>query len=347
MRQYVLWVALAVTAIPSAKVSAAEVEETIWDGRHLAIESEDSAAIRKYKDFTPAEIFALPNGIHTEDLPRRFQDAAALAVLPVVGKFRLTRDLLTLMYPAVADFKSAVKMFQMDIGEEDTGDLTVWQIYHLTRRAAIVRVPDVMPYNANGFFHRISDDFGGYAKVEGAFQMHYDTPAYPVNSVEIECNRSEGYCEVTTTHIEFPKYHGSLLHQDPQILVHKPYKETFRIASWRDGIIETVPDAKLSRCRMTSLSLNFNTEEFFYFTRNGTGCEQLDRLETPRISQVVDGIEMQIDALRKFSRRNFFLNQDMKKRLEREMKRIEREPTEMKEWRELLEKGELSHEQKE
>ena len=53
-----------------------------------------------------------------------------------------------------------------------------------------------------------------------------------------------------------------------------------------------------SRCRITQLSFNFETNEFFEIARNNTAGECdvlgviLPRLEKPRISQIVEGYEI-------------------------------------------------------
>ena len=92
------------------------------------------------------------------------------------------------MYDGLADFESAKRAFQADLGEQPSGALTVWQIHTLGYRASRVNMTSVsfFPFDFGGTFS------GDWAFVKGTLEIIDEKIAYPINHVDIECSRGRG-----------------------------------------------------------------------------------------------------------------------------------------------------------
>lgn len=246
----------------------------------------DEDAIAKYRDYLPGQLLSLSEDERHSSVPMMFTGAANLATSHV-GDLVMQANLNSLMYDGLADYENAKRAFQSDLGEEPTGNLTVWQIHTLGYRAERVNLTNV------SFF---PFDFGGtmtedWAFVKGTVEIIDDKIAYPINHVDIECSRREGTCDYRQIALTLPdenswaqSYH-----------VGEIADETYRITRWEGQLIDAVP-MNNTTCRTTQLSLNFETQEFFEIARNNTAgdCEtmlgvKLPRLEKPRVSRIVDG----------------------------------------------------------
>lgn len=220
----------------------------------------------------------------SNSVPMMFIGAANLA-MSETGDLVIQAHLNTLMYNGLADYDGAKRAFQADLGEESTGELTVWQIHTLGYRASRSNMTYV------SFF---PFDFGGaitdsWAYVKGTAKILDEKIAYPINHVVIECDRAEGVCEYRQIALMLPdeqswtqSYHVGEIADD-----------TYRITRWENSQIDAVPHNHTA-CRINQLSLNFVTKEFFEIARNNTSgdCETslgvaLPRLERPRLSQIV------------------------------------------------------------
>ena len=255
-----------------------------------ALADEDS--IVRFKDYLPQQILDMPKEERSRSVPMMFVGAANLAASEA-GDIILQANLNTLMYDGIADYEGAKMAFQADLGEDPTGDLTVWQIHTLGFRASRINMTRV------SFFPL---DFGGsmtdnWAFVQGTVKIIDERIAYPINHVDIECSRQQGTCEYRQIALMLPNedswtqtYH-----------VGETADVTYRITRWEDGQIDAVPRDDRG-CRTTQLSFNFEMDEFFEIARNNIKGEcdtpsgvTLPRLEKPRVSQIVDGREI-IDA---------------------------------------------------
>ena len=249
----------------------------------------DEDAVAKYRDYLPEQLLALSEDERRSSVPMMFSGAANLATSPA-GDLIMQANLNSLMYDGLADFDSAKRAFQADLGEEPTGTLTVWQIHSLGYRASRVNMPSV------SFF---PFDFGGtmtenWAFVKGTVEIIEEKIAYPINHVDIECSRNEGTCEYRQIALMLPDENSWV----QSYHVGEVADDTYRITRWEGQLIDAVP-LNNSACRTTQLSLNFETQEFFEIARNNTAgdCETmlgvtLPRLEQPRVSQIVDGREI-------------------------------------------------------
>ncbi len=244
----------------------------------------DEEAMLKYKDFTPQQLAALPEKERKSSVPMAYSSAAGIG-LSKGAELIFAMQLNTLMYPGMDNYKNAIKQFQRDVGEKDTGILTVSQIYKLDKRTEFQKLSRV-------FF---PDQYSNYiteksASVQGAMMIHDERIAYPVNHTKLTCYKSNNYCELEQLYLSFPKMDswGANFH------VMEASTEYFDITSWEENTIDAVPSDPGSGCRKTSFNLNFKTKEFYQITRNGDKeCEVLGttfpKLEKPRIAQIVDG----------------------------------------------------------
>ncbi len=213
-------------------------------------------------------------------------------------EFGIEMQLHRLMYPGLENFERAVKMFQKDLGEESTGDLTIEQLEELNRRVEGLTVPDFF-FPTTFASTDIKFMLNGSATVRGTATIlaNDETIASPVNQVTIECNKREKLCELRMLFLARNEKTGSWLCGESTHL--------FEIISWTDDSIEAKSVDDAVSVRTSSLSLNFKTKEFFWITKNSgresdafTG-EKIEPLKTPRIVQFVDGKKIVSDYFKK------------------------------------------------
>ena len=87
----------------------------------------DEDSIARFKDYLPQQILEMPKEERSRSVPMMFVGAANLAASEA-GDIILQANLNVLMYEGLADYEGAKRIFQADLGEEPTGELTVWQI---------------------------------------------------------------------------------------------------------------------------------------------------------------------------------------------------------------------------
>ena len=90
----------------------------------------DNEGMEKYRDWLPAQIKSMPEAQRRSEVPTAYVIAANEALSPL-GDLALQSNLNTLMYDGVGNFQEAKRKFQVDLGENPTGDLTVGQISSL------------------------------------------------------------------------------------------------------------------------------------------------------------------------------------------------------------------------
>jgi hypothetical protein len=255
-----------------------------------ALAKEDS--VLKYRNYLPQEIIQMPEADRSSSVPMMYVIAANKAT-SVRGDLLLKYYLNSLMYNGLTDFINAKKAFQSDLGEEPTGDLTVWQINTLNFRSDRSKLTGV------GFFF---SDFGGsisddQASVKGTVKILDDKIGFPINHVNVECSRSSGTCDYRQTVLIIPDENS----WSQSYNIRQFTTDTYRIVRWENNQIDAVPILN-NGCRTNQLSFNFTTGEFFEIVRNNTlgECKSLlgvtiPRLDEPRVSQIVNGDEI-IDA---------------------------------------------------
>lgn len=271
-------------------------------------------AVAQYKDYLPHEISEMSEEERWSSVPTMFIGAANLATSEA-GDLIIQANLNTLMYNGVADYEDAKGAFQADLGEEPTGELTVWQIHTLGYRASRLNMTYVsfFPFDFGG---AMTD---GWAHVEGTVMMLDEKIAYPINYVDIECNRAEGTCQYRQIVLTLPDENS----WTQSYYVGEIADETYRITRWEDDQIDAVPRNN-SACRISQLSFNFATKEFFEIARNNTSgdCEimlgvTIPRLERPRVSQIVDGKEIVDAEFKRIKKETYgYLSSAFRERLE-------------------------------
>ena len=274
----------------------------------------DEAAVQRFKDYLPEEILAMSEDKRDSSVPLKFIMAANLATSEA-GDLIIQANLNTLMYNGIGDYENAMKAFQNDLGEEPTGDLTVWQIHTLGYRSSRFNMTYVsfFPFDFGG---AIGDD---WAYVKGTVKILDERIAFPINHVDIECSRTEGRCEYRQTILTLPD--ESSWAQSYSVL--ELANDIYRITRWENDQIDAVP-LNNAACRITQLSFNFATNEFFEIARNNTegDCETqlgvtLPRLGKPRISQIVDGQEIVDAEFKRISDEGYgFLSSEFRNKIE-------------------------------
>lgn len=244
----------------------------------------DEDAMTKYRNYTPKQIMDMPEKLRDSTIPMAYIFAAQSG-LAVDAELALGMKLNLLMYQGIQDFKAAVKAFQADLGDKPTGALTVYQIYQLDYRSGIQKLGAVLFPNTLGSF-KTAD----YGNVKGAVTILDDRIAWPINYHEIKCYKTSSICEVYKVILDLPNEKSWV--QQYQVMVDSI--EYYNVVRWTSDTIDAEPPSNPDSCRSTSLSLNFKTKEFFFITKNAGGkCEimgkKIDKLEKPRIAQVVEG----------------------------------------------------------
>jgi hypothetical protein len=240
----------------------------------------DEETFKKYRDLTPKQAESLPKE-KFNSLPMVYMFAAADGMSDDASLiFGMRLNLL--MYSGLSDFESAVKSFQKDLGEKQTGELTLWQIHKLKERSDFQKTPSIIfPSDFYGDKRTIGN---GSAHVKGAFIMHDEPIGFPVNNVEISCYKSEGTCRLDRLYMKLPN-------EDDWVTSYFIDKSSnwFKITNWGIDTVEAVSIDHEAACRITTLSLNFKTKEFYSVEKNGAIECVGPKLKKPVVSQIVDG----------------------------------------------------------
>lgn len=282
----------------------------------LAISGAASAqdGVTKYRNYTPEQIAALPDAVRSEEVPLRYIFATRSG-MSLGSEILFGMYLNSLMYPGIHDYAAAVRQFQRDLGEKQDGELTVWQISTLERRAQIQKLSSVL----------VTKRFSSYitstsASIKGTFIIVDDKIAWPINLTTVSCSKSEGYCTVDQTYIDVPDENSF----SQNYALSQAIPEYYRITNWTKDTIDAAPDADPDACRVTTMNLNFATKEFYQITRNATReCStvlgvQFPRLDRPRIAQIVDGDKLITEEFAKIAKAAFdVLSAEVRARIEK------------------------------
>lgn len=246
-------------------------------------------ALKKYRNYTPSQIYALTEKERQSSVPMVYLMAASTGGSPS-SELYLAAQLNQLMYPAVSEYPVAVRAFQHDLGEAETGVFTVGQIADLEYRAGLQSLQSV---GFPDFFYNAM--YPKFAKLSGTVTIIDDRIAYPINYVEVSCYREGMYCEYDQIVLTLPDKNSWA----QTYSVQKFSTDTYDISRWEGDEIDAVASnpTKTPRCRANHLNFNFRTKEFYEITRNdGGSCDvlgsELPKLDKPRVSQIVDGEEI-------------------------------------------------------
>jgi hypothetical protein len=248
-----------------------------------AIANED--AVKKYYGYTPTQLLAIPKEERDSKVPMMFIGAANLAQSPA-GQISLRMDLNSLMYNGMADLSGAIKAFQRDLNEPQTGALSVGQIHELGYRASRVQLSEITFFP----FNHQSSISPRRASVKGTVRIIGENIASPVNHVRVECIKEEQYCEYEQFVLNVPDRDSF----SQSFSVMSAGRDIYKITRWEGDQIDAIP-LIAEGCRINQLSFNFKTKEFYEIARNNKqgdckiGDITLPKLEKPRVSEIVDG----------------------------------------------------------
>jgi len=272
----------------------------------------DEAAVMRYRNYTAAQIAKLTDAQRNSEVPIMYSLAARRALSPgadVVFGFELNR----LMYGGVHDFSKAVRAFQSDLGDEPTGQLTVWQIHQLEQRSEMQALSEIsFPDTYTSYIDT------QFASVEGTMIIVDDNIAWPINHARVKCFKSSGQCELTQAYLVVPDENSWT--QTYQLMLDDT--DYYTISRWSEEGIESHPLGGDDDCRNTSLTFNFKTKEFYFITRNAGGdCKvlgaELEKLKKPRIAQIVDGSSLIATKFAEVKKKAFdVLANDFRKKVE-------------------------------
>jgi hypothetical protein len=269
----------------------------------------DDKAMEKYRDWLPSQILELPEEKRLSEVPIAYIRSAKTVDLTIQS------FLNALMYDGLADFEGAKRRFQGDLGDPQTGALTVGQITELSNRAGRTQLTRVsfFPFNFGGSI------YSEYARVRGTATIFDENIAYPINFVEIECEKREGICKYRQISLIIPEK----MSWSNSYTVMETRNEQYKITHWDDHRIDAAPLIQ-GKCRIPELRLNFSNKEFYEIVTNAPEgkCElelggSLPRLDKPRISQIVDGAPVIREVFSKLNTEVYeYLSSDYRKQVE-------------------------------
>jgi len=270
----VLVAAFSLSGCDQRKSSEAKIERT---SKLPDISKMSKAQIEKLSevDSSRLPIFEMFN--------RLYGDAGA-SLMKVIA----TSELENLSYfptPSDSQLRQAIKRFQRDIGQEQTGDLTVGQSEILNKRFKIVSGSKITisgDWDKLSFFKYES----GYVSVSGTWVMDNDQLAYPINHSRIECTKSEETCVIHNVDIQIPSLDDKKSFFGDDYTVYQQIPDTYKILSWSASeIVFESPAA----CRTVQMTINTSTKEVFQVTRNSGGdCKLgIEKLKSPRVARLV------------------------------------------------------------
>ena len=124
------------------------------------------------------------------------------------------------------EIRSAVKKFQRDIGETQTGELTLGQFKELSRRSA--RFNDTPIYlHTFGDKLRVFSFKDEYVSTQGTWIIEGEKIWRPINHSEITCYKNRSTCELDQVEVGIPS-----IKEDKQSYSFSLSKERYDVISW-------------------------------------------------------------------------------------------------------------------
>ena len=240
------------------------------------------------------EINKLPKDVldklPVKEVYERIGKEIAMAHLMQVMIFDSLQKLMYFDPVSEEEGREAVKLFQRDIGEAQTGILTMGQFNELSRRST--RISDTPVYLPTTGDNLRVYSHSGFVGAEGTWVIEGDTIYNPLNHNKINCYKSQKICEVIQAHVDIPKIEAKADQYGLYVS-----KDTFNIISWTGS--EVISQAG-AMCRTTIMTINIKNNEVFQITRNkgdncDTGVAKLPQLNKPRISRLIPGWKLSWD----------------------------------------------------
>lgn len=245
----------------------------------------DERSMQKYRNHTPEEIMSIKDS--KDDIPTAYLNAAERG-MAAGSELLFGMELNQLMYAGIHAFPKAVKAFQEDLGDLGNGKLTVWQIYNLEQRADLQRLSRIV--FPDQFSHFKTED---YASIQGTMIVVDGKTVLPINHIKLKCYKREAYCQMDQIKVSVQEN----LEAGKTYYRLENSTEYFEVSSWNHDSIIAAPNETGHLCRATSLSLNFATNKFNYFTHDAEkGCEEtgvtLDQLPIASTAEIVSGVDI-------------------------------------------------------
>jgi hypothetical protein len=218
------------------------VAALVWTSVLCAQESAEPGT-DPYRDFTPAQIAALPESVRLDEVPIQYIFAAQGYEDPEGFRLVHSMKLQALMYDTSESFEAAVRDFQRDLEHEPTGILTVGQIAELTYRNGLLKLGRVEMLNAVKAYS-LRDDA---ATAQGTWTAAPAATLIPINEVRISCDRERSVCEESTTYVIVPGRES----WNMAFLVLNT-SDSYTVSRWRRQGIEAT---RLAGCREILLSI--------------------------------------------------------------------------------------------
>jgi len=181
------------------------------------------------------------------------------------------------------ELKKAIKKFQRDVGEKQTGVLTAGQAEKLMIRAE--RISDT-PITLPGYGEtlRVYGD-NNHIFTNGTWRIEGDKIMYPLNYSKINCHKSIGTCEALQIDFNIPRLDKSNSSKYFFMIT----EDIYQIISWTDS--EVISKSAVN-CRQTIMTIDKSNNEVFQITKNrgtkgcDTGIAKFPPLKVPRISKL-------------------------------------------------------------
>lgn len=237
------WLALVVGLVCAPLLARDVAAQTGPETSSRVSDAEDVSPMDKYRDFTPAEIAALPDPVRLDEVPIQYIFAAQGYDDPQGFELVHSLKLQTLMYDTTRSFDAAVRDFQRDLGENPTGVLTVSQIAELTYRNGLLKLGRVELLNAVRA-HALTEES---ATAQGTWAASAETTLMPINEVRIRCDQAQAVCEESTTYVVIPGRES----WDMSYLVLNT-RDVYDVTRWRRQGLEAM---RMAGCRQVILTL--------------------------------------------------------------------------------------------
>lgn len=241
-------------------------------------------ALEKFSKFTPNQIleYAKINGeFHTPYLFAAYEATSPQS--KDLNTYRLNR----LLYPAISDYETSIKLFQKDLGHDANGTLNIGEYVELERRSDAQNISKL--YFPLGFNSVIFDS--GIGIINGTLILIDEDIAAPLNHAEVKCSKYSKTCTLE----ELQVYYDITGDSPDTFSIGTKKTYGYKVTYWDSNIIKASLDINEGDCRAVELNLNFNTKEFLQITTNAeTQCEtvlgeKMPLLDKPRIAKIVDG----------------------------------------------------------
>ena len=250
----------------------------------------------KYYYYTPEQIAGLSNDEKKTDLPIAYRVKNLKSAKIFSEGAVLHLDFLRYPDP-FGNLKKAIELFQSDLGDKVSGNLTIGQLFILAKRSGFVQqsMTSIEPLGASlsAYKDKYSD---GHANVQGTLTILGEQIASPINSIEINCYKTEGTCEWLQLEVQDSADFDSFLNSFGETIYVSKYETTYKIVDWSgEQIIARPFDGGGPSCRSEVLTLNFPAEEFTLTSTNRNSesepCKNIV-MDRPRVSQIVEGFSI-------------------------------------------------------